>query len=229
LLVIGRRSRLKVGHGGTLDPLATGLLVVGVGNGCKGLQSYSSGSKRYLARAQLGMETETQDSTGATLVTSPFDHVTLESLEKAAVPLRGDIMQRPPIYSALKKNGVRSYELARAGKIEEKDMEERPVTVHSLLIESFDAASGEFELSVACSGGTYIRSIIVDMARGAGSTAHMTGLKRTQHGMFTVDANGVGEVQPVTMSEFDDPVRLLEAMASAGSALERARAAPEQE
>ncbi|KAL3932019.1 MAG: hypothetical protein SGPRY_000876 [Prymnesium sp.] len=136
------RKRLKVGHGGTLDPMATGLLVVGVGKGCRELEAYSRGRKSYVVGAQLGAETDTQDSTGEIIATSGFDRVTIEALRDAATSLTGDIMQRPPIYSALHKDGVRMHELARAGKIEEKDMKERPVTVYELLIDRFDPKTG---------------------------------------------------------------------------------------
>ena len=117
----GRKSRLKVGHGGTLDPMATGLLVLGVGDGCRKLQQYLSGPKAYVARAQLGAETDTQDAEGTETRTAPHDHVTLSELERAASGLTGDIMQRPPIYSALRKDGKRLYDLARAGEIKPEE------------------------------------------------------------------------------------------------------------
>ena len=111
-----RRSRLKVGHGGTLDPLATGLLVLGVGGGTKLLDAYLRGAKGYAARARLGAETDTQDSEGAVLSEAAYAHVTRASLEAAAAALTGEILQRPPIYSALRRDGVRLHELrARQG------------------------------------------------------------------------------------------------------------------
>jgi len=214
----GRKSRLKVGHGGTLDPLATGVLVVGVGSGTKRMADYLKGPKNYIARAQLGCEMDTQDSTGTELLSTAFDHVTLEDLERAAAPLRGEIMQRPPIYSALKRDGVRMYELARAGKITEEDMEPRPVTVHKLTIEEFDQASGQFCLNVCCSGGTYIRSLIVELARGSESSAHMTALQRTTHGPFGFGLSD--EVEIVSADDLADAPRLLAAIASANKFVE---------
>lgn len=229
-----RRSRLKVGHGGTLDPLATGLLVIGVGDGCRQLQSYLAGAKGYDAVAQLGSETDTQDSEGAMLSTAEFAHVTLEQLQGAAVGLMGEIMQRPPIYSALRKDGKRLHQLARAGKITPEEVPERPVTVHALDVSEFDAAAGTFGLRVRCSGGTYVRSLIVEMGRTVGSAAHMTALERTRHGPFVAGgeaAAGEGAdtltlgVQPLREEDFEDPARLLHALEQTTAAL-AARAPP---
>lgn len=104
----GRRSRLKVGHGGTLDPIATGALVLGIGHGTKQLSTFLSGPKSYVATARLGFETDTQDSRGQ-MLGKPLacEHVTQYDLEKAMASFRGEIMQRPPIYSAMRKNGKR--------------------------------------------------------------------------------------------------------------------------
>ena len=224
----GRRSRLKVGHGGTLDPMATGMLVLGVGDGCRRLQQYLQGAKAYAARAQLGSETDTQDSTGTALRTAPFDHVSREDLVYAAAGLTGDILQRPPIYSALRKDGKRLYELARDGLIQADEVEPRKVTVYKLAVGGFDAASGEFDLEVRCSGGTYVRTLIEEMGRTAQSAAHMTALERTRHGPFcSLDeasraaAEGVATagVRPVVVDEFGNAERLLEALEEAGAAL----------
>ena len=230
----GRRSRLKVGHGGTLDPLATGLLVIGVGGGCRRLQSYLQGAKGYSATAQLGRETDTQDSEGSTIGTADFDHVARGDLERAAGLLTGTILQRPPIYSALRKDGKRLHELARAGEITPEEVEPRSVTVYRLGLDTFDGESGAFDLSVRCSGGTYVRSLIVEMAREAGSAAHMTALRRTQHGPFctaeayteavaeaaTAEAHPrVVAVPPVGVEEFGDAQRILHAISLAGEAL----------
>lgn len=231
----GRRSRLKVGHGGTLDPLATGFLVVGVGGGTKRLQRYLTGAKGYAARAQLGVETDTQDSEGSELSTAPFEHVTREALEAAAAELTGPIMQRPPIYSALRKDGKRLHELARAGEIKPEEVEARPVTVYEMSVGAFDPADGTFDLSVSCSGGTYIRSLIVEIGRAVGSAAHMSALRRTRHGPFCSieDAAAAAAaatpipsagVLPVAEDAFRDPARLLEAVEEANRALEESGA-----
>ena len=172
-----KKSRLKVGHGGTLDPLATGLLVLGVGTGTKRMADMLSGPKSYVARAQLGEETDTLDSEGSVTRTAAFDHVTLEDLERAAAALTGDILQRPPIYSALRKDGERMYTMAREGRIKPEDVELRPVTVYRMAVGAYDAAAGVFDLEVSCSGGTYVRTLINDMAKDVGSAAHMTALE----------------------------------------------------
>jgi len=216
------RRRLKVGHGGTLDPLAEGLMIVGVGKGCRGLQQYLAGGKGYVARARLGIETDTQDSTGETIAIADWNHVTQDSLQEAARALTGDILQRPPIYSALRKNGKRMYELARKGLVSEADVESRPVVVSELLVSAYDEETGELELSVRCSGGTYVRTLIVDLARAVGSAAHMTALERVQMGPFsTADATeGVAAVAPVREHQFDDVPALYAAMEDVRIALD---------
>ena len=216
----GRRSRLKVGHGGTLDPMATGLLIVGVGSGCKRLQGYLTGAKSYHARVQLGSETDSQDSTGETILTTSRSHVTLEALDAAASGLTGEILQRPPIFSALRKDGVRMHELARKGAITEADMELRPATVYSLRVSGFEPSTGQFDIAVRCGGGTYVRSLIVELGRAVGSSAHMLALERTQHGPFTKDGDE-GAVAPVTLDDFGNVPLLLEAMSQAQLVLDR--------
>jgi len=235
----GRRSRLKVGHGGTLDPLATGFLVLGVGGGTKRLQQYLTGAKGYAARAKLGAETDTQDSVGSVISTAPYAHVTREALEEAAAQLTGPIMQRPPIYSALRKDGKRLHELARAGEIRPEDVEPRPVTVYEMAVGNFDAEAGVFDLRVSCSGGTYIRSLIVEMGRAIGSAAHMVELRRTRHGPFCSVEEAAAQaaddsasdispsarlasagVVPVPESALRDPAKLVEAVDEARHALE---------
>jgi len=193
------------------------MLVIGVGTGCRSLQEYSSGRKGYIGRGKLGVETDTQDSEGSVIKSSEWSHVTTEALQKAAESLTGNIMQAPPIYSALKKNGKRMYELAREGKIEEKDMELRPAVVHRLEVRDFDAASGEFELVVECGGGTYVRTLIVDLARAVGSAAHMVALERTRVGHFATkdDRADAPLVTPVCEEDFSNVQRLYEAMEEA--------------
>jgi len=230
--VFRKKSRLKVGHGGTLDPLATGLLVLGVGSGTKLMGDLLSGPKSYVARAKLGEETDTLDSEGKVLRTATFDHVTREDLEYAAVALTGDIMQRPPIFSALHKNGERMYTLAREGRIKEEDVEPRPVTVHRLEVCKYDSEHGLFELDVSCSGGTYVRSLITDMARDVGSAAHMTALERTKHGPFAAEAEAVRataagltacDVQPVYEKDLGNAERVLAGLTASSEALQRLR------
>ena len=222
-----RRSRLKVGHGGTLDPLATGLLVLGVGSGTKQLQQYLKGAKSYVAKAQLGIETDTQDSEGNAIVSTPYDHVSRAALEEAARGMTGQIMQRAPIYSARSIGGKRMYELARAGEITPDDVEAKPVTVYEMSVCSFDSDAGTFDLAVKCSGGTYIRSLITDIGRSVQSSAHMTALERTRHGPFCSREEAANDtpsrsagIEPVTLEHFGNAARLLQALEEAGQALD---------
>ena len=123
--------KLKVGHGGALDPLASGVLVLGVGKGTKVMGEYLSGQKRYTARVRLGFETNTldMDEKGVVVREAPFEHVTAEAVAEALGAFRGDIMQKPPLFSALKRDGKKLYQLARDDGLDESEVEipERPV------------------------------------------------------------------------------------------------------
>lgn len=187
------KCNIKVGHGGTLDPLAEGVLVMGVGQGTKLMDTYLAGTKGYEAIAVLGSETDTYDSTGNITETLDCSHVTLELLEQSLSAFRGDILQVPPMYSALKRDGKKLYELARAGI--EVEREARPVSVYSLnLIHQFQGNTRSpdqlislptFGLNIECSGGFYVRTVIRDIARACNARAHMTDLLRTKQGAFT--------------------------------------------
>ncbi|KAJ8610840.1 hypothetical protein CTAYLR_006456 [Chrysophaeum taylorii] len=178
-----KRRKVKVGHGGTLDPMATGVLVLGVGTGCKNLDAYLAGAKGYRAVGFLGVETDTLDAEGNATARAPWEHVTRETLESALVEFRGDIVQTPPMFSALRSKGKRLYDLARQGI--EVDREARPVTVYRLELTAFDAPS--FYIDVECGGGTYVRSLIADIGKRVDSVAHMAELERTRQGVFTLD------------------------------------------
>lgn len=186
----GRKCRVKVGHGGTLDPLAQGVLVLGIGDGTKLMGDYLSGSKEYISTCRLGTETDTLDSVGTTTESAPFSHITWQILESSLAPFRGEIMQVPPMYSALKRDGKKLYELAREGI--EVERQARPVTISHLELTQLTPLNltplelPEFGLVVKCSGGTYIRSLITDLARHCGTRGHMTGLLRSQQGPFVV-------------------------------------------
>ena len=172
-----RKSIIKVGHGGTLDPLAQGVLVVGFGKGTKLMDTYLSGTKAYQAIAKLGYETDSYDANGVITETVDSTHVTNDMIENALQQYRGDILQTPPMYSALKIDGQRLYTLARQGL--EVDREARPVTTyklelvrnpHKLLVNETNGISSELELplfglDIECSGGFYVRSVICDLAR----------------------------------------------------------------
>lgn len=180
---LSKKPKIKVGHGGTLDPLAEGVLVLGIGEGTKLMADFLSGSKGYLASALLGSETDTLDSTGEIVEEIGYDHVTIPILEAEAMKFQGNILQMPPMYSALKRDGKKLYELARQGI--EVEREPRPVTVYNLKV--IEETLPNFGLAVECSGGFYVRSLISDLAKSCGSRAHMTSLRRTKQGVFTLD------------------------------------------
>lgn len=152
----GKRNRIKVGHGGTLDPLATGVLVLGIGDGTKLLENYLKGSKRYLAVGKLGIETDSLDCLGKILSNVSCDGITIHDIERVAKQFSGEIMQTPPMFSALKSNGRRLYTLAREGIVIPR--KSRPVTVYDLhIIGNPSYCLPEFGVDVECSGGFYVR------------------------------------------------------------------------
>jgi tRNA pseudouridine55 synthase len=175
-------NRKKVGHAGTLDPFATGLLIILVGQGAK-LSSYlMSGKKRYLATMTLGIETDTLDKTGRVVRQAPVPALDEEKIRAVMQGFAGDIEQTPPAYSAVNINGQRAYKLARQGIVPE--LKKRVVKIDSIDIVSLDLPDIVFE--VACSGGTYVRSLAADMGERLGSTAHLSSLRRLSSGRFEV-------------------------------------------
>lgn len=188
--VINRVRRIfgqrRVGHAGTLDPMATGVLVVCLGQATRLVEYLSSYDKEYRANLCLGVATDTQDSTGQVVSESDASHVTLDALKEAAKAFVGDIRQVPPMVSAVKHNGRRLYELAREGKTVERAA--RNVSVYS--IDVFDFRPGwhaEAEIVVRCSGGTYIRTLCADIGGALGCGGIMTALTRTRVGKFALD------------------------------------------
>jgi len=185
-----RKPMLKVGHGGTLDPLADGVLVVGVGRGTREMAQYLAGYKRYRAVGMLGAEYNTGDCTGEVIAVHPWQHVTRGRLEEVLPQFTGDIQQVPPMFSALKKDGKRLYELARRG--EDVERQPRPVHIADLKLtwgvnDGLALELPYFGLDITCSGGTYIRTLIEDIGKQVGSSAHMTALSRTQQGVFDLE------------------------------------------
>jgi tRNA pseudouridine55 synthase len=166
----------KVGHTGTLDKFATGLLIVAVGKGLKTVPLFEGMDKCYEAVFRFGQETETLDPEGAVVAEGPVP--TREELEAALPRFRGPIMQAPPTYSAVHIDGKRAHELVRSGH--EVAMKERPVTIHSLELVSYDAPLAR--VKVHCSKGTYIRSLARDIGREAGTRGYVTELRRTRVG-----------------------------------------------
>lgn len=179
---LGYPKGIKIGHGGTLDPLADGLLPIGVGKGTKQLQTLLDGPKTYTFTLTFGTATSTDDAEGEPVATSTI-RPTQAQLEAILPRFTGPILQAPPAFSALKINGQRAYKLARAG--EEVILQPRSVTIHGLKILNYSAESTLFEAAV--SKGTYIRSLARDIALAAGSVGHTTTLTRTVHGSFKLE------------------------------------------
>ncbi len=173
----------KIGHGGTLDPNATGVLPVFIGRAAKTVDLNPNQDKRYHAHFRLGIQTDTQDVWGETLKTSDR-RVTKEELCRAVEAFNGDILQTPPMYSAVRVDGKRLYELARKGI--EVERKARPITVYSAAVLSFDEDNQCGELDVKCSKGTYIRTLINDIGETLGSYASMSGLMRTEAAGFSL-------------------------------------------
>lgn len=187
----GIYSTKKVGHTGTLDPMATGVLVIAVGNATRFIELVSDHDKGYKASFTLGTVTDTLDITGKVLRQSEVN-VTKEQVEKATFEFLGKIRQVPPMYSAIKKDGVRLYELARQGI--EIERQEREVEIKELSIACLNEKKGEYELYVLCSKGTYIRSLIYDIGERLSCGAVMTALRR-------IKANGVSIEKAITLEE----------------------------
>ncbi len=174
----------KIGHTGTLDPMATGVLPIAIGGATRFIELIPDHDKGYVASFRLGITTDTLDITGEVLSRNEVG-ATKADVENTLQNFRGEISQLPPMYSAIKKDGVRLYELARQGI--EVEREERKVTVHSLELTSADEENKEYEITVMCSKGTYIRSLISDIGEALGCGATMTKLRRVKANGVTVD------------------------------------------
>ncbi len=173
----------RLGHAGTLDPMATGVLPVFVGAATKACDILPDHDKRYTAGFALGITTDTEDISGS--VTSKSDApVPAQTLESALSGFRGDIMQIPPMYSAVSVNGKRLYEYARQGK--EIEREPRQISVYSLELLRYDESAKQGELDISCSKGTYVRTLISDIGKAVGSGGVMTSLRRTTACGFTL-------------------------------------------
>ncbi|KAF8163368.1 pseudouridylate synthase 4 [Crassisporium funariophilum] len=235
-IVPGRRGKhareaIKIGQGGTLDPLADGVLVIGVGKGTKKLSDFLNCTKEYQTTCLLGCETDSYDSEGARVRLAPWQHVSREQIEAALPKFTGEIMQTPPIFSALKMDGKPLYEYARKGIPLPRPIDPRKVTVHSLEIVEWlghkhsyawpekqlsseekkametalkggqdvvsiqdepeelpsDQPPTAFVLKMKVSGGTYVRSIVHDLAQSVGSAGHVVTLTRSRQGRFVIE------------------------------------------
>lgn len=171
----------RVGHGGTLDPFATGLLIVGIGPATRLLDFVARGDKTYVATMRFGTETDSGDLTGET-VRAVDTLLDADRLRAAMADFLGPIEQIPPRHSAVKIDGRRAYQRARAG--EDFEVPARRVTIHTF--DLLDVADAEATFEVTCSGGTYVRSLARDLARAVGGCAHLTALRRTRSGSIDV-------------------------------------------
>ena len=193
----------RVGHGGTLDPMATGVLPVFIGRATRAAEFLESAEKEYVAGLRLGVVTDTQDTSGTVLETNSVC-VTRAQLEAALRQFLGPIEQIPPMYSAIKINGQKLYELARRGQ--EVARRPRSITIHAL--ELLEGEGADWTVRVRCSKGTYVRTLCHDLGRALGCGGCMSSLRRTRAGSFTL-------VQAVTMQQVldfaagQDPQQLL--------------------
>jgi tRNA pseudouridine55 synthase len=173
----------KVGHCGTLDPLATGLLIIVIGRGTKIQDLLMSEDKEYVGTMRLGITTDSQDADGAVIATQPVPNLTMPAIEGAFAKFHGDFHQMPPMVSAIKKEGVPLYKLARQGKTVERE----PRLVHVYAHEIKQVRLPEIDFRVVCSKGFYVRTYASDIGTELGCGAHLQELRRTKSGRFNVD------------------------------------------
>ena len=186
----------RIGHGGTLDPMATGVLPVFVGRATRGVEFFEHAEKTYETVLQLGLTTDTEDTTGTVLEEREVS-VTREQVEEVLKSFRGEILQVPPMYSALKVNGQKLCDLARKGK--EVERKPRPITIHELTL--LDMGETTLRLRVKCSKGTYIRTLCKDIGNALGCGGCMAQLRRTTAGEYTIEES----VPLMTLLEAQEP------------------------
>jgi tRNA pseudouridine55 synthase len=175
--------KIKIGHAGTLDPLATGVLLVCIGRATKRVEELQSEEKEYVAELQLGATTPSGDMEHDVDATYPTEHITRESVETALQGLCGEREQLPPLYSAKKVQGVRAYEFARAG--EEVELKKAKINIYDMELMEYDLP--RIKIRVRCSKGTYIRSLAFEIGEALNSGAYLSSLRRTRSGGFRVE------------------------------------------
>ena len=175
--------KIKIGHAGTLDPLATGVLLVCIGRATKRVEELQSEEKEYVAELQLGATTPSGDMEHDVDATYPTEHITRESVEAALQGLCGEREQLPPLYSAKKVQGVRAYEFARAG--EEVELKKAKINIYDMELMEYDLP--RIKIRVRCSKGTYIRSLAFEIGEALNSGAYLSSLRRTRSGGFRVE------------------------------------------
>ena len=176
-------KKIKIGHAGTLDPLATGVLIVCIGKATKMVNELQAEEKEYIADIELGATTPSYDLEHPIDKRYPTEHITREMIDQALNDLTGERLQAPPIYSAKKVEGVRAYEFARAG--EEVELKKALINIYEIEILSLEMP--RLQIRVRCSKGTYIRSLAHEIGQALDSGAHLTGLRRTRSGGFTAE------------------------------------------
>ena len=178
-------KRVKMGHAGTLDPLATGVLILCTGKFTKQIESLQLHTKEYTATLQLGATTPSYDMEHEVDKTYPTDHITRELIEKTLPQFVGDIQQVPPLFSAVMVDGHRAYKIARKGQ--EVELAAKTVRIDELELTSFDAEKMQMSIRVVCGKGTYIRSLARDIGEALGSGAYLTALCRTRVGDVRIE------------------------------------------
>ena len=186
-------KRLKTGHAGTLDPLATGVLILCTGKATKKIESLQLQDKEYTATLQLGATTPSFDREHTVDMTYSTRHITRELIEQVLRQFEGDIMQAPPLFSAVMVDGHRAYELARKGS--DMELQAKPVRIDEIELTDFDSATMQMSIRVACGKGTYIRSLARDIGYALGSGAFLISLCRTRIGSVRIE-------DCVTLDEF---------------------------
>ena len=176
-------KKIKIGHAGTLDPLATGVLLICIGKATKMVNALQSEEKEYVAELELGATTPSHDMEHPIDKRFPTEHITRELIDEALLSLTGERLQAPPIYSAKKVEGVRAYEFARAG--EEVELKKALINIYE--IEVLDFTMPYLKLRVRCSKGTYIRSLAYEIGQALDSGAYLCSLRRTRSGGFTAE------------------------------------------
>lgn len=178
--------KIKVGHAGTLDPLATGVMLLCTGRATKSIDRLQSGVKEYIATLRIGATTPSYDLEHDIDATYPTGHITREAVEAALEGFKGEIMQVPPAFSACKVEGKRAYDLARKGK--EVALKAKPLRIDEIELLRCELEHDELEIRVVCSKGTYIRALARDIGEALHSGAHLTALRRTRVGEYTEKA-----------------------------------------
>lgn len=178
-------GKIKVGHAGTLDPLATGVMVICTGKATKRIEQLQAGVKEYVATLKLGATTPSFDLEHPIDATYPTEHITEELVREVLPRFVGEIMQVPPVFSACKVEGKRAYDLARKGK--EVELQAKPLRIDEIELTECRLENQEITLRIVCSKGTYIRALARDIGQALGSGAHLIALRRTRVGDYDVD------------------------------------------